>query len=54
MVTLRIWFTAAQKAELWERWKNGISRPWRDTTSDKPDEILVKVWKHVVTTSEGL
>jgi hypothetical protein len=21
----RIWFTAAQKAELWERWKNGQS-----------------------------
>jgi hypothetical protein len=25
MVTSRIWFTAAQKAELWERWKNGRS-----------------------------
>ena len=25
MVTPRIWFTAAQKAELWERWKNGQS-----------------------------
>jgi hypothetical protein len=25
MVTSRIWFTAAQKAELWERWKNGQS-----------------------------
>jgi hypothetical protein len=24
-VTSRIWFTAAQKAELWERWKNGQS-----------------------------
>ena len=23
MVTSRIWFTAAQKAELWERWKKG-------------------------------
>jgi hypothetical protein len=23
MVMSRIWFTAAQKAELWERWKNG-------------------------------
>ena len=23
MVTSRIWFTAAQKAELWERWENG-------------------------------
>jgi hypothetical protein len=21
----RLWFTAAQKAELWERWKNGQS-----------------------------
>src|SRR6202161_4793246 len=25
MVTSRIWFTATQKAELWERWKNGQS-----------------------------
>jgi IS30 family transposase len=25
MVTSRIWFTAQQKAELWERWKNGQS-----------------------------
>src|ERR1700726_2841569 len=25
MVTSRIWFTAAQKAEQWERWKNGQS-----------------------------
>src|SRR5215471_15935688 len=25
MMTSRIWFTAAQKAELWERWKNGQS-----------------------------
>jgi hypothetical protein len=25
MLTLGIWFTAAQKAELWERWKNGQS-----------------------------
>ena len=25
METSRIWFTAAQKAELWERWKNGQS-----------------------------
>jgi len=25
MVTSRIWFTAAQKAALWERWKNGQS-----------------------------
>jgi hypothetical protein len=25
MVTSRIRFTAAQKAELWERWKNGLS-----------------------------
>jgi hypothetical protein len=25
MVTSRIWLTAAQKAELWERWKNGQS-----------------------------
>ena len=25
MVTSRIWFTAAQKAELWERWKKGQS-----------------------------
>src|SRR5215469_18677353 len=25
MVTSRIWFTVRQKAELWERWKNGQS-----------------------------
>lgn len=25
MVTSRIWFTAKQKAGLWERWKNGQS-----------------------------
>ena len=25
MVTSRTWFTAKQKAELWERWKNGQS-----------------------------
>ena len=25
MVTSRIWFTAKQKGELWERWKNGQS-----------------------------
>ena len=25
MVTSRIWFTAAQKAQLWERWKSGLS-----------------------------
>ena len=25
MVTSRIWFTAAQRAELWERWKSGSS-----------------------------
>jgi hypothetical protein len=25
MVTSRIWFTAAQKGELWERWKTGQS-----------------------------
>ena len=25
MVTSRIWFTAQQKADLWERWRNGQS-----------------------------
>ena len=25
MVTSRIWFTAQQKADLWERWRNGLS-----------------------------
>ena len=25
MVTSRIWFTATQKTELWERWKSGLS-----------------------------
>jgi hypothetical protein len=28
MVTSRIWFTAAQKAELWERWKNAPNSPF--------------------------
>jgi len=27
MVTSRIWFTAAQKAEMWERWKGGQNIP---------------------------
>lgn len=25
MVTSRIWFTAAQKTELWERWRQGLN-----------------------------
>ncbi len=51
MVTSRLWFTAKQKSELWERWKNGQSvlaisqalerrnnrgSPWRDRAGATP------------------
>jgi hypothetical protein len=41
MVTSRVLFTAAQKAELWERWKNGqsaaaISRALERTRLQRP------------------
>ena len=51
MVTSRIWFTAAQKAELWERWKSRVKccsdlpgtgseeQDWRSANCDAP-------WRH--------
>ena len=41
MVTSRIWFTAAQKAELWERWKNGQSAAAISRALESPDADLV-------------
>ena len=46
MVTSRIWFTAAQKGELWERWKNGqsaaaISRALERRTKTGVERIVV-------------
>jgi methylmalonyl-CoA mutase cobalamin-binding subunit len=46
MVTSRIRFTAAQKAELWERWKNGqsaaaISRALERRTKTGVERIVV-------------
>src|SRR6516162_5990729 len=46
MVTSRIWFTPAQKAELWERWKNGqsaaaISRALERTNKTGVERIVV-------------
>jgi len=46
MVTSRIWFTAQQKAEIWERWKNGqsisaISRALERRTKGGVQRIVV-------------
>src|SRR6266550_1912675 len=46
MVTSRIWLTAAQKAELWERWRNGqsaaaISRALERRNKTGVDRIVV-------------
>jgi len=46
MVTSRIWFTAQQKAELWERWRNGqsaaaISRALERRSKTGVDRIVV-------------
>src|SRR3974377_671528 len=46
MVTSRIWFTAAQKGELWEQWKNGqsaaaISRALERTNKTGVERIVV-------------
>jgi transposase, IS30 family len=46
MVTSRVQFTAAQKAELWERWKNGqsaaaISRALERKNKTGVDRIVV-------------
>jgi hypothetical protein len=48
MVTSRIWFTAAQKAELWKRWKNGqsaaaISRALEKKNKTGVERIVVNV-----------
>ena len=50
MVTSRIWFTAAQKAELWERWKNGqsaaaISRALERKNKTGVERIVVLAWR---------
>ena len=50
MVTSRIWFTAAQKAELWERWKNGqsaaaISRALERKNKTGVEGIVVLAWR---------
>ena len=45
MVTSRIWFTAAQKAELWERWKRqsaaAISRALERKNKTGVERIVV-------------
>ena len=42
MVTSRIWFTAAQKAELWERWKNGQSAAAISRALERKDKTGVE------------
>jgi hypothetical protein len=45
MVTSRIWFTAAQKAEVWERWKNGQSAaPSRERWKGRTRPALSGSW----------
>ena len=47
MVTSRVLFTAAQKAELWERWKNGQAAatkiPKTHTCADAIDDVNKKI-----------
>ena len=43
MVTSRIRFTAAQKAELWERWKNGQSAAAISRALERKDKTGVDV-----------
>ena len=40
----RIWFTAAQKAELWERWKNGQSscRPLGESWTSRHRRLIFR------------
>ena len=50
MVTSRIWFTAKQKAELWERWKNGqsalaISRALERRNKTGIQRIVATPWR---------
>jgi IS30 family transposase len=42
MVTSRIWFTSAQKAELWEQWKNGLSVPAISRALDRRNKTGVQ------------
>ena len=47
MVTSRIWFTAQQKADLWERWRNGqsaaaISRALERRNKTGVEKIVVR------------
>jgi hypothetical protein len=44
MVTSRIWFTAAQKAELWERWKNGQSAAAISRALERKNKTGVERW----------
>jgi hypothetical protein len=44
MVTSRIWFTAAQKAELWERWKNGQSAAAISRALERKNDPQQKCW----------
>jgi hypothetical protein len=61
MVTSRIWFTAAQKAELWERWKNGQSAAAISRGSDVPQpdrqvrsrQRRASCWVSVITGGTG-
>ena len=50
MVTSRIWFTAAQKAELWERWKNGQSAAAISRALDRKNKTGVE---RIVVLHEG-
>ena len=42
MVTSRIWFTAAQKAELWDRWRNGQSAAAISRTLERKNKTGVE------------
>ncbi len=44
MVTLRILFTAAQKADLWERWKNGQSAAAISRALERRNKTGVESW----------
>jgi hypothetical protein len=46
MVTSRIWFTAAQKAELWERWKNGQSAAAISRALERNRRRAGEPWQH--------
>ena len=58
MVTSRIWFTAAQKAELWERWKKGqsiaaISRALERRNKSGVQRIVILPWRHRIRHQAG-